>query len=229
MFIKRYFSGECKENMMKELLIAVNQYDKIKGFSTKLDCHKISRENPTGICHRAFSLFLFDQFTGDILLQKRAALKFTFPELWSNTVCSHPILNKHMNELQGIDGIFNAVRRRFNIEMGNVMPDYVFNSLKYIGRVMYKARSSTQYYENEIDYIVFGLIDRKTYPLKCNPEEIQQLKYCTIDNLYKLICERPEEFTPWLRKIVSGDYLQKWLTLYQSKEPTNTDIIIHLK
>ena len=40
--------------------------------------------------HRAFSVFLFNS-DNELLLQKRAACKITFPNFWTNTVCSHPI------------------------------------------------------------------------------------------------------------------------------------------
>lgn len=59
--------------------------------------------------HRAFSVFLFDPATGQLLLQRRAASKRTFPGLWSNTCCSHP--------LQG-ETIRQAMRRKLQDELG---------------------------------------------------------------------------------------------------------------
>jgi len=41
--------------------------------------------------HRAFSVFLFHPETGKLLLQKRADEKITFPKMWTNTCCSHPL------------------------------------------------------------------------------------------------------------------------------------------
>lgn len=41
--------------------------------------------------HRAFSVFLFHPETGKLLLQKRADEKITFPGMWTNTCCSHPL------------------------------------------------------------------------------------------------------------------------------------------
>ena len=40
--------------------------------------------------HRAFSVFLFNE-QGQLLLQKRAGCKITFPLYWTNTCCSHPL------------------------------------------------------------------------------------------------------------------------------------------
>ena len=35
-------------------------------------------------------MFLFDE-ANRLLLQKRASEKITFPDRWTNTVCSHPL------------------------------------------------------------------------------------------------------------------------------------------
>jgi isopentenyl-diphosphate delta-isomerase type 1 len=45
----------------------------------------------TGLLHRAFSVFLFRPKDGRLLLQKRADEKITFPGMWTNTCCSHPL------------------------------------------------------------------------------------------------------------------------------------------
>lgn len=45
---------------------------------------------PRGILHRAFSVFLFDS-KNRLLLQQRAQSKITFPSVWTNTCCSHPL------------------------------------------------------------------------------------------------------------------------------------------
>ena len=43
-----------------------------------------------GLLHRAFSVFLFDS-QNRLLLQQRADEKITYPDMWTNTVCSHPL------------------------------------------------------------------------------------------------------------------------------------------
>lgn len=45
----------------------------------------------SGLLHRAFSVFLFRPSDGRLLLQQRAAEKITFPGMWTNTCCSHPL------------------------------------------------------------------------------------------------------------------------------------------
>lgn len=51
--------------------------------------------------HRAFSVFLFHPTSGKLLLQKRAAEKITFPSMWTNTCCSHPLAKEDEREELG--------------------------------------------------------------------------------------------------------------------------------
>ena len=44
-----------------------------------------------GLLHRAFSAFVFRPLDGKLLLQQRATEKITFPDMWTNTCCSHPL------------------------------------------------------------------------------------------------------------------------------------------
>ena len=67
-----------------EELILVDEDDTEIGFLAKAKCH-----DGTGILHRAFSLFLFNE-AGELLLQRRSESKRLWPGYWSNTCCSHP-------------------------------------------------------------------------------------------------------------------------------------------
>lgn len=54
---------------------------------------------PHNLLHRAFSVFLFRPCDGKLLLQRRADEKITFPGMWTNTCCSHPLaLQDEMEE-----------------------------------------------------------------------------------------------------------------------------------
>ncbi len=87
------------------------------GHANKHSCHQFNATQPTGLLHRAFSVFLFDSQVatahvvqggtasrawalcllvvrlpqGRLLLQQRAKSKITFPSVWTNTCCSHPL------------------------------------------------------------------------------------------------------------------------------------------
>jgi len=43
-------------------------------------------------------VFLFDE-EGRLLLQQRARDKITFPSVWTNTCCSHPLYGQQPNEV----------------------------------------------------------------------------------------------------------------------------------
>lgn len=56
---------------------------------------------PPGQLHKAFSVFLFDQYQKELLIQKRARDKL-FGNLWSNTCCSHPQMGENICEAGAI-------------------------------------------------------------------------------------------------------------------------------
>lgn len=61
-----------------------------------------------GLLHRAFSVFLFRPKDGRLLLQKRADEKITFPGMWTNTCCSHPLSIRAELEEKDQAGVFFA-------------------------------------------------------------------------------------------------------------------------
>ena len=71
--------------MMSEQVILVDESDNMIGSMSKVDAHR-----GNGILHRAFSILIFDD-DDRLLIQKRASHKITFPDVWANTVCSHPL------------------------------------------------------------------------------------------------------------------------------------------
>ena len=86
--------------MMKEECILVDENDNILGKDSKINCH-INE----GKLHRAFSVLLFNT-SGELLIQKRAKEKITFPSIWANSCCSHPL---HIDsEINGSDSSPNA-------------------------------------------------------------------------------------------------------------------------
>jgi isopentenyl-diphosphate delta-isomerase len=76
---------------LDESLILVDREDKVIGKISKVDGH-LNSYNKTGSAHRAFSVFLFNQ-QNQLLLHQRSEKKITFPSLWTNSCCSHPLYN----------------------------------------------------------------------------------------------------------------------------------------
>ena len=104
-----------------------------------------------GLLHRAFSVFLFND-KNELLLQQRASEKITFPDMWTNTCCSHPL---HMatetgsNLPDAVRGVKNAARRKLDHELG-IKPEQVpFEDFHFLTRIHYKAPSNGQWGEHE--------------------------------------------------------------------------------
>ena len=76
---------EVQSEMMAEMCLIVDEQDNVIGSETKRTCHW-----GRGIRHRAFSVLIFDS-QGCLLVQKRSAEKITFPGVWANSCCSHPL------------------------------------------------------------------------------------------------------------------------------------------
>ena len=164
---------------INEELILVNESDEILGFCEKLKAHEL------GLCHRAFSIFIFKN-TGngtELLIQKRANEKYHCPKLWSNTCCSHPRPHEDTKD---------AANRRLGEELG------FKTDLQHVGAFHYTAHFDNGLIENEYDHVFIGIIDQQEITI--NPAEVSSIQWITTDNLKKAIIEAPEHFTPWLLK-----------------------------
>lgn len=95
--------------LMEERCIVVSNDDEPLRDGSKKECHLMTNIEK-GLLHRAFSVFLFDPVTGKLLLQRRATEKITFPDMWTNTCCSHPLAIKgELEEAQQIGEFFVRV------------------------------------------------------------------------------------------------------------------------
>ncbi len=159
-----------------ELLILVDENDRVTGFDEKLTVHQ-----GKGVLHRAFSIFLFSP-CGQILLQQRSASKFLWPLFWSNTVCSHPRKGESYEV---------ATARRLEEELGLVA------ELNFLFRFQYTATYQSVGSENELCQVFAGWIPLDT-PIIANQNEVADWKWVGIDQLETLIQAEPEQFTPWL-------------------------------
>ena len=104
-----------------------------------------------GLLHRAFSVFLFNS-KNELLLQQRATEKITFPDMWTNTCCSHPlgIPGEGGDYLaESVSGVKNAARRKLDHELGIKEHQVPFNDFKFLTRIHYKAPSDGKWGEHE--------------------------------------------------------------------------------
>ena len=171
-------------------VILVNETDQAIGTEEKLKAHK------EGLLHRAFSIFTFND-NGELLIQQRAKTKYHSGEKWANTCCSHPITK---------EDFITEAKQRLQEEMG-------FDcELKEIFSFIYKARVG-DLIENELDHVFIGKYNNSPKP---NPEEVQDFRWTTLENLETDMKQNPDEYAYWFKHIIlTPELLDK---LKQAKE-----------
>ena len=181
--------------MMKEMCLVVDEHDNAIGSASKIDCHR-----GEGIRHRAFSVLIFDS-KNRLLMQQRAVEKITFPGIWANSCCSHP-LDIEFENGDPIEGVIHASKRKMFQELG--IPMEVSESWEYnhIGRFEYSCRWDDEWIEHEIDHV---LIVRANVELSINENEIKETRWLDHGQIIEMI-EGKNEWkdmivAPWFRMI----------------------------
>lgn len=167
--------------MFRDECILLDKDDNVVGHANKKVSHVFAPESPRGLLHRAFSVFIFDA-QGRLLLQKRAASKITFPNVWTNTCCSHPLYGFAPSEVDGpadvadgsVMGTKRAAIRKLDHELGVPPGTLDVGRFKFLTRLHYWAAdvvthgADSPWGEHEIDYILFCRC-AACAALPCNP------------------------------------------------------------
>jgi len=157
-----------------EKVILVDKSDKPLGLMEKMEAHI------KGEMHRAFSVFIFND-KGEMMLQQRALSKYHSPGLWTNTCCSHPRQGEETSE---------AAHRRMIEEMGfDCEFDEAFTFI-------YKADVGLGLTEHEFDHVFIGRSDKTP---NINPEEVNDWKFMSIENIIEDIAKSPDSYTVWFK------------------------------
>jgi farnesyl-diphosphate farnesyltransferase len=177
--------------MLKDECIVVNYMDDVIGHDNKYNCHKFIPGQPRGILHRAFSVMLFDA-SGKMLVQQRAASKITFPNVWANTCCSHPLYGMSPSEVDTPKevaagthmGVKHAAIRKLGHELGIPAEELDATRFKFITRVHYWAADvlshgpASPWGEHEIDHLLlYQLAAGEALTLNLNPDEVQAVQW----------------------------------------------------
>ncbi len=164
---------------MKDIIL-VDKEDNEIGGGEKMAVHL------EGKLHRAFSVFIFNS-QGEMMLQKRASIKYHSPGLWTNACCSHPRPGETLEE---------AAERRLKEEMGFEC------DLKKVFSFIYKAKVENLI-EHEFDHVFFGKFDQE--PI-LNKEEADDWKWIEPRKLVEDIIKNPKEYTCWFKIILTKIY-----------------------
>lgn len=208
--------------LMNEACIAVDYNDQPYAAASKKTLHLV-KNIEKGLLHRAFSVFLFND-EGKLLLQQRASEKITFPDLWTNTCCSHPLAIKSElspNGEQNLDdyilGAKNAAVRKLDHELGIAAEDVPVKSFDFLTRIHYMSPSNPTWGEHEIDYILFC---QANPALKPSPNEVRDVRWVSAQELKDMFEDKQYSFTPWF-KLICENFLFNW---WGKEVPSDTEI-----
>ncbi|MFT4925889.1 MAG: isopentenyl-diphosphate delta-isomerase [Phenylobacterium sp.] len=163
---------------MVELVVLVNEQNQVLGQADKATVH-----GPQTPLHRAFSLFIFDN-QQRLLLQQRSAAKKTWPLVWSNSCCGHPMLHESNVE---------AAKRRCQFELGLDI-SHIIEVLPY--RYCFTHQGVM---ENEICPVLVAMLDdgdinRVVAP---NSDEVEAVRWVAWSDWLQQIADVPADFSPW--------------------------------
>ncbi|CAH9080562.1 unnamed protein product [Cuscuta epithymum] len=196
--------------MFEDECILVDENDNVVGHDTKYNCHLMEKIESENLLHRAFSVFLFNS-KYELLLQQRSATKVTFPLVWTNTCCSHPLHRESELIAENALGVRNAAQRKLLDELGIPAEEVPVDQFTPLGRMLYKAPSDGKWGEHELDYLLFIVRDVSVHP---NPDEVADLKYVDREQLKEIMKkadagEEDIKLSPWFRLVVDN-FLFKW-------------------
>ena len=207
--------------LMDEVCIVLDASDNPIGSASKKSCHLMSNIN-AGLLHRAFSVFLFDPKSKKLLLQQRAAQKITFPNMWTNTCCSHPLAHPAeagTGELvSNVEGAKRAAQRKLGHELGIKAEQVPVEKFEFLTRIHYLAPSDGKWGEHEIDYILFTEAE---VGVEINDNEVQDTRWVDAQELRQMFKDvesasgkdKALKYTPWFRLICEGMLFEWWEAL----------------
>lgn len=224
-YMSDYGEGMDQEAMMEsDMLVVVDENDVLVDGAvvSKKRAHEFNEEQPRGIAHRAFSIFIFND-KNEMLLTRRADSKITFPGVWTNTCCSHPLYGMTPNEVDQVPrdfpdfpGIKHAAIRKLRHELG-IDPKYVpHDDIQFVSRFHYWAADTKTYGaeapwgEHEVDYVLFLKNKEEQPEVHPNPDEVSEFKYVSIDDLKAMFEDPGLEWSPWFRGIMDLGGFEWW-------------------
>jgi len=176
-------AGELSEHARRdreELVTLVDAENNVVGSCGKISAHREGR------LHRAFSILISNR-QGQLLLQRRAAHKYHFANLWSNACCGHP---------RPGETTAGAARRRLEEELGFSVP------LTQVAAFTYLASDAVSgLVEHEYLHVFRGMYTGEPCP---NPDEVGACRWMLPKRVRRGLVARPDWFTPWFALLALG-------------------------
>ncbi|WP_433248087.1 isopentenyl-diphosphate Delta-isomerase [Streptosporangium sp. CA-135522] len=135
--------------------------------------------------HLAFSSYVFDR-QGRVLLTRRASHKITWPDVWTNSCCGHPLPGEPMPE---------AVTRRLSHELGLRVAKVDL----LLPRFSYRAVMDSGIVEHELCPVYRVVVADDAVP---NPDEVGEVRWMPWKEFSDGVLGRSLEISPWCREQV---------------------------
>ena len=159
-----------------ELVVLLYPDGKMAGSLGKSLVHH--RETPL---HLAFSCYVFDT-DNRLLMSQRALSKLTFPGLWTNSVCGHPLLGETVEA---------AAARRCKDELGLVLTD-----LRLILPTFAYRAEMNGLVENEMCPVLMAVVAPGA-PISPDPTEVEDSKWLPWAEVVRDAKSGTSAFSPW--------------------------------
>ena len=202
----------AQATLMAEAVIAVTEDDTVIGPMSKLEAHR-----GAGHYHRAFSVLLFNT-KGEMLLQQRSSDKVTFPNVWANACCSHPLHSPEELELENAMGVKRAAVRKLEQELGIDPAQVSTDDMVYMTKMRYSARMNQEWIERELDHIIVMCADVEINP---NPNEVANTLWVDHDKMEAMLLEEraaDQAIAPWFRCIAARIMQPSWWSAFNDKD-----------
>lgn len=160
--------------MTAEYVVLLDDDGRPIGQALKTEVHTASTP-----LHLAFSCYGFDG-SNRLLLTRRAESKLTFPGVWTNTCCGHPVPGERPED---------AVRRRLRDELG-VTAQHVVCALPDF---RYRAEMNG-IEENEVCPVFLCRITTEPEP---SPDEVAEARWISWDDYVVMALSPGSELSPW--------------------------------
>ncbi len=191
-------------SLMAEAVIQVAENDQVIGPISKLKAHQ-----GTGFFHRAFSVLLFNS-NGEMLLQQRSGEKVTFPNVWANACCSHPLHSPEEMEEENAMGVKRAAVRKLEQELGIDPATVSTDDMVFMTKMRYAARMNEEWIEREVDHVIVLCADVEINP---NPNEVANVMWVDYEAMETMLVENREAndaIAPWFRCIAARIMKPSW-------------------
>ena len=130
--------------------------------------------------HLAFSCYLFNE-AGQFLLTRRAESKRTFPGVWTNTCCGHPLPG---------EPVYGSVLRRLREELGIGAAKLTL----VLPRFRYRARMANGVLENEVCPVYAAYTDVAPDP---DPAEVAEARWVDWCEFREAVRTGQQPVSPW--------------------------------